>query len=141
MRKELQKGCLGVRGGGERKQQLRRDPKNAVAHHLYSYESVLWLLPGAQLQFAFRVVLPTVLQSANSSAPRPNYYLPTPTELEDEVSDDSFTSREELEGYLPRPHPGPGPEPESPLQRRLRSYRKAVTSPQQLTTIAKLLRQ
>ena len=59
MRKELQKGCLGVRGGGERKQQLRRDPKNAVAHHLYPYESVLWLLPGAQLLFAFKVVLPT----------------------------------------------------------------------------------
>ena len=59
MRKELQKGCLGVRGGGERKQQLRRGPKNAVAHHLYPYEPVLWLLPGAQLLFALRVVLPT----------------------------------------------------------------------------------
>ena len=59
MRKELQKGCLGVRGGGGRKQQLRRGPKNVVAHHLYPYESVLWLLPGVQLLFGFRVVLPT----------------------------------------------------------------------------------
>ena len=45
--------------GGGRKQQLRWGSKNAVAHHLYPYESVLRLLPGAQLLFALRVVLPT----------------------------------------------------------------------------------
>ena len=142
MRKELQKGYLGVRGGGRRETAAQAGPQECsntpsvpvrVRPVAFARRAVALRFQGGSAD--------RVLRSANHSAPRLNYYLPTLTELEDEVSDDSFISSEEPEDYLPRPHPGPGPEPVSPLQRRLRSYRKAVASPQQLTTVAKLLRQ
>ena len=47
-----------ARGGGGGRQ-LGQGPGSAVAHHLHPFESVLRLLPGAQLLFAFRVVLST----------------------------------------------------------------------------------
>ena len=55
----------------------------------------------------------------HSLCPSPQLLPPTLTDLEDEVSDDSFTSSEEPEDYRPRPHSGPGPVPESSLPRRL----------------------
>ena len=115
MRKELQKGCLGVRGGVRKETAAQAGPQECSSTPSVPVRA----RPVASARRAVAIRFKggsadRVLRSANHSAPRPNYYLPTLTELEDEFSDDSFTSSEEPEDYLPLPHPGPGPEPESP---------------------------
>ena len=45
--------------GGRKETAAQAGPQECSTYHLYPYESVLWLLPGAHLLFAFRVVLPT----------------------------------------------------------------------------------
>ena len=113
-----------------RKQQLRWSSVKVVAHHPHPSESVLWLLPGAVTVRSQGDSADRILRSATHSVSRPNYYLPTLTELEGEALDDLFASSEVLEDYHLCPSPGLGPELESPLPRRLRSYREASnTSP------------
>ena len=71
-----------------------------------------------------------VLQFVTHSVPRPNYYLPTLTELKDEASDvDYLASTGSEEECRPR-MTYLGPEPGFPLSRRPRSYKETNnTSP------------
>ena len=76
----------------QRAQQLRWGSKKVVARHLHLSEYILWTPPGALLLFTFDSAA-GVLRSVPRSVPRPNYYLPALTELEDEASDvDSLAS-------------------------------------------------
>ena len=134
-------GRLGVRVVGGRKQQLRRGTKNAVTYYLYLNESVLWLLPGAQLLFALRVVwliesyhLPLTLSYA------PSIISPHSLSLRMRPQMTPSYPLKSLRNIAPAHTQGLGRNPSPPPPRRLCPTETLVTPPQQLTTIASLLR-
>ena len=144
-RKNSERAAKRVSGrarGGERKQQLRRGPKNAVAHHLHQYESALRLLPGAQLLFAFRVVLPTESYDLPLTLPlAPAITSPHSPSLRMRSQMTPSHPLKSLRTIAPIHTQDLGRNQSPPSQEGCGPTERVVASPQQITTIANLLRQ